>query len=139
MTKNENVTRMFMYSNCDLICMYWIVYADGSICLDILQNRWSPTYDVSAILTSIQVQFIVTCCCFLLILTPVICFVCRWVKTCCSTVARHQPNSVPLKIYLCIATIHSVNKQFLEIVYVMRASMVTAAELMCLNRSSANV
>uniref|UniRef100_A0A8P0TT94 Ubiquitin conjugating enzyme E2 A n=2 Tax=Canis lupus TaxID=9612 RepID=A0A8P0TT94_CANLF len=33
------------------------VYADGSICLDILQNRWSPTYDVSSILTSIQVNF----------------------------------------------------------------------------------
>lgn len=33
------------------------VYADGGICLDILQNRWSPTYDVSAILTSIQVGF----------------------------------------------------------------------------------
>jgi ubiquitin-conjugating enzyme E2 A len=33
------------------------VYADGGICLDILQNRWSPTYDVSAILTSIQVCF----------------------------------------------------------------------------------
>lgn len=33
------------------------VYADGGICLDILQNRWSPTYDVSAILTSIQVTF----------------------------------------------------------------------------------
>jgi ubiquitin-conjugating enzyme E2 A len=32
------------------------VYADGGICLDILQNRWSPTYDVSAILTSIQVD-----------------------------------------------------------------------------------
>lgn len=30
------------------------VYADGAICLDILQNRWSPTYDVAAILTSIQ-------------------------------------------------------------------------------------
>nr|CAG4652279.1 EOG090X0GZZ [Triops cancriformis] len=33
------------------------VYADGGICLDILQNRWSPTYDVSAILTSIQRPF----------------------------------------------------------------------------------
>lgn len=34
------------------------VYADGGICLDILQNRWSPTYDVSAILTSIQVSLL---------------------------------------------------------------------------------
>lgn len=32
------------------------VYADGSICLDILQNQWSPIYDVAAILTSIQVN-----------------------------------------------------------------------------------
>jgi len=31
------------------------VYNDGGLCLDILQNRWSPTYDVAAILTSIQV------------------------------------------------------------------------------------
>lgn len=30
------------------------VYASGDLCLDILQNRWSPTYDVSAILTSVQ-------------------------------------------------------------------------------------
>jgi len=30
------------------------VYQDGRICLDILQNQWSPIYDVSAILTSIQ-------------------------------------------------------------------------------------
>lgn len=30
------------------------VYADGKICLDILQNQWSPIYDVAAILTSIQ-------------------------------------------------------------------------------------
>lgn len=34
------------------------VYADGGICLDILQNQWSPIYDVSAILTSIQVQLL---------------------------------------------------------------------------------
>lgn len=33
------------------------VYADGSICLDILQNQWSPIYDVAAILTSIQVSY----------------------------------------------------------------------------------
>ncbi|CAK0783760.1 Ubiquitin-conjugating enzyme E2 2 [Coccomyxa viridis] len=30
------------------------VYADGNICLDILQNTWSPVYDVLALLTSIQ-------------------------------------------------------------------------------------
>ncbi|XP_028096503.1 ubiquitin-conjugating enzyme E2 2-like isoform X5 [Camellia sinensis] len=30
------------------------IYADGSICLDILQNQWSPIYDIAAILTSIQ-------------------------------------------------------------------------------------
>merc|ERR1712110_936971 len=30
------------------------VYADGSICLDILQHNWSPIYDIAAILTSIQ-------------------------------------------------------------------------------------
>ena len=27
------------------------MYASGDLCLDILQNRWSPTYDVAAILT----------------------------------------------------------------------------------------
>ncbi|PVV05172.1 hypothetical protein BB560_000318 [Smittium megazygosporum] len=30
------------------------VYANGELCLDILQNRWSPTYDVAAILISIR-------------------------------------------------------------------------------------
>lgn len=40
-----------------MLFVFWIssVYADGSICLDILQNQWSPIYDVAAILTSIQV------------------------------------------------------------------------------------
>lgn len=30
------------------------IYTNGNICLDILNNRWSPTYDVAALLTSIQ-------------------------------------------------------------------------------------
>ena len=30
------------------------VYQDGKICLDILQNNWSPIYDVTALLQSIQ-------------------------------------------------------------------------------------
>lgn len=30
------------------------VYGSGELCLDILQNRWSPTYDVASILTSVQ-------------------------------------------------------------------------------------
>ena len=34
--------------------LFLAVYADGQICLDILQNTWSPIYDVSAVLTSIQ-------------------------------------------------------------------------------------
>eukprot|EP00002_Diphylleia_rotans_P025945 TRINITY_DN514_c0_g3_i6.p1 TRINITY_DN514_c0_g3~~TRINITY_DN514_c0_g3_i6.p1 ORF type:complete len:157 (-),score=21.63 TRINITY_DN514_c0_g3_i6:155-625(-) len=30
------------------------VYADGTLCLDIIQDNWSPIYSVSSILTSIQ-------------------------------------------------------------------------------------
>ena len=37
------------------------IYNDGGICLDILQNQWSPIYDISAILTSIQACPCCTC------------------------------------------------------------------------------
>jgi len=30
------------------------IYKNGEICLDLLQNNWSPLYDVAAVLTSIQ-------------------------------------------------------------------------------------
>lgn len=50
------VTPMFhpnsIFEFCDVIS---IVYKDGNICLDILKTQWSPIFDVSAILTSIQV------------------------------------------------------------------------------------
>ncbi|EAY00984.1 ubiquitin conjugating protein, putative [Trichomonas vaginalis G3] len=33
------------------------VYRDGKICLDMLQNKWTPAYDISAILNSIRSLF----------------------------------------------------------------------------------
>lgn len=30
------------------------VYSDGSLCLDVIQDNWSPIYTTSMILTSIQ-------------------------------------------------------------------------------------
>eukprot|EP00008_Paramoeba_atlantica_P003000 CAMPEP_0201488850 /NCGR_PEP_ID=MMETSP0151_2-20130828/19849_1 /ASSEMBLY_ACC=CAM_ASM_000257 /TAXON_ID=200890 /ORGANISM="Paramoeba atlantica, Strain 621/1 / CCAP 1560/9" /LENGTH=161 /DNA_ID=CAMNT_0047874235 /DNA_START=33 /DNA_END=518 /DNA_ORIENTATION=- len=33
------------------------VYSDGTLCLDIIQDKWSPAFSVSTILTSIQSLF----------------------------------------------------------------------------------
>jgi len=30
------------------------IYSDGTLCLDIIQDKWSPIYTVNSILTSIQ-------------------------------------------------------------------------------------
>lgn len=37
-------------------CVLAAVFPDGSLCLDIIQDKWSPVYSVSTILTSIQVR-----------------------------------------------------------------------------------
>ena len=53
--KVKFITKMFHpNSNFYQLSYPFVVYNDGSICLDILQNQWSPIYDISAILTSIQ-------------------------------------------------------------------------------------
>ena len=58
--KVKFITKMFHPNSLYLFITFhtewwnYIVYADGQICLDILQNQWSPIYDVVAILTSIQ-------------------------------------------------------------------------------------
>ena len=31
------------------------IFPDGTLCLDIIQDRWNPVYTVSTILTSVQV------------------------------------------------------------------------------------
>ncbi|KRZ16241.1 Ubiquitin-conjugating enzyme E2 1, partial [Trichinella pseudospiralis] len=46
----SDVKRIFLAMITDCV----VVYSDGIVCMDILQNRWSPTYDVLAILTCIQ-------------------------------------------------------------------------------------
>eukprot|EP00891_Asterochloris_glomerata_P000859 jgi/Astpho2/859/Aster-00707 len=47
-------SKMFHPNSCHKSPICAAVYMDGGICLDILQNQWSPIYDVAAILTSIQ-------------------------------------------------------------------------------------
>ncbi len=42
---------------CELFCVIhlYAVYSDGTLCMDVLQDNWSPCQNVSTILTSIQV------------------------------------------------------------------------------------
>ena len=53
--KVKFVTRIFHPNGMRAISLFDLVYGDGRICLDILQSQWSPVYDVSAVLLSIQV------------------------------------------------------------------------------------
>ena len=32
------------------------VYSDGTLCMDIIQDQWSPIHNVSTLLTSIQAR-----------------------------------------------------------------------------------
>ncbi|CAL5418249.1 unnamed protein product [Camellia sinensis] len=52
MTKNKIKIKIINLNENDDVASFG---GDRSICLDILQNQWSPIYDVAAILTSIQV------------------------------------------------------------------------------------
>ena len=51
-------TRVLSCPVLTVVCCIWYfwgaVYQDGTLCLDIIQNRWSPSYTVSSVLTSIQ-------------------------------------------------------------------------------------
>jgi len=51
---NENYPNMAPVVKFQTKLFHPNVYTSGAICLDILQNQWSPIYDVAAILTSIQ-------------------------------------------------------------------------------------
>lgn len=53
------ISKMFHPNGKNFENLFFTVYADGQLCLDILQNKWSPSYDVAAILISIQVKFFV--------------------------------------------------------------------------------
>lgn len=37
-----------------LVFLTFAVYPDGTLCLDLIQDQWSPIYSVSSILTAIQ-------------------------------------------------------------------------------------
>jgi len=73
--------------------VWFAVYADGSICLDILQNRWSPTYDVSAILTSIQVFLLVLYQVVVIVSLDAMCIIFRYFATACKDLQYTLPTT----------------------------------------------
>ena len=49
------LSSLLTYSTfCAVICCGLVVFADGQLCLDIIQDKWSPIYTVSSLLSSIQ-------------------------------------------------------------------------------------
>ena len=39
-----------------LVCLGRAVFSDGTLCMDIIQDQWSPIHNVSTLLTSIQAR-----------------------------------------------------------------------------------
>ena len=54
------------------------VYNDGKICLDILQNQWSPIYDIAAILTSSEFYYAIVMCSFALFSVDILAVTRHW-------------------------------------------------------------
>ena len=75
--------------DCGRCCCFCAVYADGKICLDILQNHWSPIYDVSAVLASIQVVPADTNVCVVWRLLSALCDC----SLCCLTQTLRRPRT----------------------------------------------
>ena len=86
---------------CVVVCT---VYNDGSICLDILKSQWSPIYDISAILTSIQARAATNALCA----TSRVCARSGWWAACRPNggVARPIPRTVVMARHVrCVRTV----------------------------------
>jgi ubiquitin-conjugating enzyme E2 A len=76
----------FISSVFQLLCCYFFVgisvYGDGSLCLDIIQDKWSPIYTVSTILLSIQVLWLYICYLFIFCLLDCVSFLFGFCSRC---------------------------------------------------------